>query len=86
MAIFNQFSFVIFAVVLGVALLVGLRYIPNRSPSVRLGITGVYLLVIVFIGLQFRYPASPVDVETVADVEAMLSNNQPTLVMLYSNY
>jgi len=46
----------------------------------------IYAVVAIVVGLSFQYPASPVNVETVADVETMLINEKPTFVMLYSNY
>ena len=86
MSFINQHSFLFFGSILGVILFVGLGYVPNLPPILRFVIIGVYAVILILFQARFHYPDSPVEVATVADVEATLSDNKPTFVMLYSNY
>ncbi len=86
MQIFNQYSYPVFMVIFGLMLLAGLSRIPQFTPVMLLVVMGIYGLVAIFIGTRFQYPDSPVEVETVAEVEATLINEKPTFLMLYSNY
>jgi hypothetical protein len=86
MQLFNQFSYVIFGLIFAVGLWMGLRRVPKLNRVMRLLLVAVYALGVVWVGSQFRYPDSPVAVASVADVEAVLNDDTPTFVMLYSNY
>ena len=86
MGIFNQFSYPLLVIVLGVMLFIGLSPIPRMTLILRLGIVTIYAVIMIAIGLAFQYPDSPVEAESVADVEDVLSNGTSTFVMLYSNY
>jgi hypothetical protein len=86
MAIINQFSFVISAVLTGAILAVVLwRW--KRLPLpvwLRVVMLALYIVGAIALGLSRRYPDS--SVTTLAEAEARLTNEQPTFVMLYSNY
>lgn len=86
MSFANQYSFLVFATLLGVILFFGLGLVPTLSPVLRFGVVGVYALAAIVFQARFHYPDSPVEVESVADVEAVLTDNKPTFVMLYSNF
>lgn len=86
MQIVNQFSYPIFAIVLGLIIVAVTRRMPRFNRVMRLGVIAGYMIVAIILGTVFQYPDSPSQVETVADVEATLLNEQPTFVMLYSNY
>ena len=86
MQLFNQFSYVIFGLIFALGLWMGLRRVPRLNHAIRLLFVAVYALGVVWLGVQFRYPDSPVAVASVADVEAILNDDTPTFVMLYSNY
>lgn len=86
MQLFNQFSYVIFGLIFALGLWMGLRRVPRLNRAIRLLFVAVYALGVVWLGVQFRYPDSPVAVASVADVEAVLNDDTPTFVMLYSNY
>ena len=86
MQLFNQFSYVIFGLIFAVGLWMGLRRVSKLNRVMRLLLVAVYALGVVWVGAQFRYPDSPVAVASVADVEAVLNDDTPTFVMLYSNY
>lgn len=86
MGIFNQFSYPVAIVVIGVLLLFGVTRIPQLNLIHYVIVMGVYVLVAVFIGSKFQYPDSPVVIETADDVDATLNNGKSTFVMLYSNY
>jgi thiol-disulfide isomerase/thioredoxin len=84
MALFAQFSFLIATLVGGALLLLGLWRWQRGNPYARAGIFAWYVLGVLVIGLVFRYPAA--NAATPADVERILDNGKPTLVMLYSNF
>lgn len=86
MQLINQFSFPLLAIVGAVILVVGLLRVPKLNRYARITLLGIYLLGIFFVSTQFRYPDSPVTIDTVVDVEAILQNSASTFVMLYSNY
>ena len=74
--------------VLTVGLIVA--FVVSRMPRLRLwmriGIVAVYAVIVLIFGMGNQYPDSPIGVETVADVEAVMNNGRTTFVMLYSNY
>jgi hypothetical protein len=82
----NQFSYPIFAIILGIVLVAVTSRLPRVHRVMCLGIGLVYVMMAIIVGVGYQYPASPVPVQTVADVENSLVNKKPTFVMLYSNY
>ena len=86
MSVVSQFSYPLFVIMLGILIAVIISRISRLNRLLRLRIMLIYAVVAIVAGLSFQYPASPVNVETVADVETMLINEKPTFVMLYSNY
>jgi len=86
MQIIVQFSYPLFAIVLGVFIFIVAKRQTGLNRFVLWGSTIAYALVAIFVGITFQYPDSLVQVETVADVENTLINEKPTFVMLYSNY
>lgn len=88
-ALFNQYSFVFAALIGGILLAVGLwrwQRLAGLRPVIKLGALAVYVVVALAFNLALRYPASPDPAESLPMVEATLSNDRPTFVMLYSNY
>lgn len=85
MAFLNQFSFLLLAIGVGFALLVVVWYWRRANPLLRAGFLAWYLLGVLILALVWRYPAAP-NLKTASDVDAVLNNGRPTLVMLYSNY
>lgn len=84
MSILNQYSYVLFAglLILGVAVVMW-RW--RRGPVwLRAGLIIVVTLGVFVLGTSRRYPTS--EVTTLAEADAILTNEQPTFVMLYSNY
>lgn len=86
MSVFNQFSYPLVAIAFGILIVVIISRISRLNRPLRLRMMLIYAVVAIVVGLSFQYPASPVNVETVTDVETMLINEKPTFVMLYSNY
>ena len=84
MNIINQFSYVWISVGLGVILAVGLWRWRKGSRLLRGALLLLYVLAAVAFGLSHQYPAP--EVTSLAEAEAILTNEQPTFVMLYSNY
>lgn len=84
MNILNQFSYVLFAGLLTLGMAVALwRW--QRPPLVaRVGLLAVIVLAAVLVGASRRYPTT--EVTTLAEADVILSNEQATFVMLYSNY
>lgn len=85
MALISQFSFLIVTILIGAGLAAALWRWKKASPLLRAGLFAWYLFIVLIIALMFRYPATP-DIHTPEAVEAVLSNGQPTFLMLYSNY
>ena len=84
MGILNQYSYVLFVILAGIGLGV-LLWRWQRPPLVlRVLLLVVFVIGAVGISLSRRYPTP--EVTTLADAETILSNEQPTFVMLYSNY
>lgn len=83
-SLFNQYSFVIAAFVVGLGLTLGLWRWPRPGRRLKIALLVGYALIVGGINLAFHYPASTV--ETADDVEALLVNGRPTFVMLYSDY
>lgn len=84
MQIFNQYSFVLGAIVVNLVLWgVLLRW---QGPPIALRIGSALLVLLLTIGLSFtlRYPGQEVD--TVEDANTIINNGQPTFLMFYSNY
>lgn len=86
MHIINQFSYPIVAIILGLALVAVTNRLPRINRVMRLGIGLVYVMLAIVVGVTYQYPASPIQAQTIADVENSLINKKPTFVMLYSNY
>ena len=88
MQFINQFSYLLAAGGGGLVLAVILwrwRRLPQRR-LFRLGVLAIYILAAALFLLLMRYPASPAAYASVTEVEAILHDDHPTLVMLYSNY
>ena len=84
MGILNQYSYVLFVILAGIGLGT-LLWRWQRPPLVlRVLLLVVFVIVAAGLSLSRRYPAP--EVTTLADAETILSNEQPTFVMLYSNY
>lgn len=87
MAFFNQYSYLLMVVVIGAAVVWALwRW--RRAPLIVRGLlAAAYVVAAVAFSLAMRYPSgAEVSASTAAEVEQAISDNQPTLVMLYSNY
>jgi thiol-disulfide isomerase/thioredoxin len=84
-AIVNQFSFLTFSLLVGAVLIVIAWRWRRPHPIIRIGIVAAFALVVVMVGTTRRYPATP-EVTSLSEVDAILNNDQPTFVMLYSNY
>lgn len=84
MGFFNQYSFLIFSAIGGLALVIMLWRWTRPPVLLRLTVLLFYAIGVVFFALNVRYSRSPV--ENVEQVETVLVNGQPTLLMFYSNY
>ena len=84
LAILNQYSFVIGALIVGGLLAAGLRRWTRGPRLLRIGLLAAYLIGIGLYATANRYPDP--QVRSVAEADAILSSGQPTFVMLYSNY
>ena len=84
--VFNQFSFVVAVIGVGLGLILAVSRIPRLNRWPRIEIVALYIIVMILMRSAFIYPDSPVAVESVGDVENVLINEKPTFVMLYSNY
>ncbi|GAB4575565.1 MAG: hypothetical protein Kow0077_27660 [Anaerolineae bacterium] len=84
MAILNQFSYVLIVTVMGLIFALGLWRWGQVPALLRIALLGLYVVAAVLFGSSRQYPAP--EVRTLEDAEAILTNDQPTLVMLYSNY
>jgi len=86
MSILNQFSFVVTTMAVGV-ILVAILWRIQRFPIIaRVVVMILYVLAMLGVNLLMRYPDSPAQATTVADVDAILADGKPTFLMLYSNY
>ena len=86
-SIFNQFSFVFVAGIIGLMWGTALWRWNRFRPAVRLLMFGAYIALAGGILLASRYPKdASLELKTAADVEAALHNGQPTFVMFYSDY
>jgi hypothetical protein len=83
---FNQYSFLLMIAGAGLALLVGLWRWREGHPYLRAGLLAWYVLGALLLALATRYPPGTDAPQTPEQVEAMLREGRPTLVMLYSNY
>jgi uncharacterized membrane protein AbrB (regulator of aidB expression) len=84
MSIFNQYSFVFIAIVLGLGIAFALWRWQRGAAWLRGGVLALYIVVAVVAGLSLRYPDTTV--ENVQDAETILTNGNPTFFMFYSNY
>ena len=84
MVFLNQYSYVLFTVILGVGLSVALWRWQRPPVLLRIGLLAVFIVAAVGVNMARRYPAP--EVSTLAEAEAILENETPTFVMLYSNY
>ena len=84
--LFNQFSYLGAVLLIGIILIASIKRLPQLNRIMRVGVIAVYLMIAIVVGITYQYPASPVQAKTVTDVENVLINEQPTFVMLYSNY
>ncbi len=84
MNIVNQFSYVWISVGVGAILALFLWRWRKGSQWLRVGLLALYVLAALAFGLSRQYP--PPEVTSLAEAEAILTNEQPTFVMLYSNY
>lgn len=84
MSIFNQYSFVVITIVLGLVLAFALWRWRGRSVGLRAVVMLVFIAVMAGVGLTLRYPDT--SVESVQDADTLLTNGNPTFLMFYSNY
>lgn len=84
MGFFNQYSFLIFSTIGGFALVIMLWRWTRPPLALRLTVLVFYTIGVVFFALNVRY--TPSSVENAEQVETVLVNGQPTLLMFYSNY
>ncbi len=83
-AFLNQYSFVLGSLALGLGLGVVLWRWRRPPALLRVLLAIVFLAGVALLGASRRYPAP--EVTTLAEAEAILTNEEPTFVMLYSNY
>lgn len=84
MGFFNQYSFLIFSGIGGIALALMLWRWTRPPVALRATVLLFYAIGIIAFTLVMRYPA--VEVSSVEQVETTLSNGRPTFMMFYSNY
>ncbi len=84
MNIINQFSYIWISVIVGVILAVALWRWRKGNRLLRGGLLALYLVAAIAFGMLRQYP--PPEVNSLAEAEAILANDRPTFVMLYSNY
>ncbi|MBN2469805.1 MAG: hypothetical protein JXN59_03685 [Anaerolineae bacterium] len=84
MGFLNQYSYVLFAVLLGAGLGVSLWRWKRAPLALRAGLMVIFVVAAVGVQLARRYPTP--QIATLDEAEAILNNEQPTFVMLYSNY
>lgn len=86
MAALNQYSYILASSFLGLILVMVLwrwQRLPLSVP-LRIILVAVYILAAVVFGRSRQYPDPTV--RTLAEAEAILENEHPTFLMLYSNY
>jgi hypothetical protein len=83
-ALLNQYSFVLGSLVLGLGLAVLLWRWRGAPAGLRVVLLAVFVMAAILLGAARRYPVQ--EVTTLVEAEAVLTNEQPTFVMLYSNY
>jgi hypothetical protein len=84
MSILNQYSYVMIAIVGGFVLAAVIWRWKAAHPFLRIGLGVLFVAAAVGVGFALNYPASTPN--TPADVEAVIDNSQPTIVLLYSDY
>ncbi len=84
MSIINQFSYILSIVTVGAILAVVLWRWKKLPGWLRVVLFALYVGGVIVVGLSRRYP--PSEVATLDEAEEWLTNDQPTFVMLYSNY
>ena len=82
--LFNQYSFVVLSVFLGVIVAGGLWRWQAGPLWLRLALAAVYLLGVGIARLTLNYHENYTG--GLADVDQTLTDGSPTLLMLYSNY
>lgn len=84
MALLNQYSYVLLALLISVVLARLLWRAKRLHPVLRAGLLILLIMTLSAFGLSRRQPAPSVG--SISAAEAILTNEQPTFVMLYSNY
>lgn len=84
MPILNQYSYIVIATVGGVIVATVIWRWKAAHPLLRIGPGILFAAAAIGVGFALNYPASTPD--TPADVEAVIGNGQPTVVLLYSDY
>jgi hypothetical protein len=86
MSFFNQYSFLWMLAGLGALLALGLWRWRKGNPYVRAGLLAWYVFGALVLTLTLRYPTSTITPQSPEQVEALISNQQPSFVVLYSRY
>lgn len=84
MSFFNQYSFVVSAIVVIALLGFGLLRWQSGALWLRGGILGLVIVAAIIAHFSLRYPGATV--KTVQDGDTLLNNGRPTFLMFYSNY
>ncbi len=84
MGFLNQYSYVLMAAAVVAGAGVALWRWQRAPVLLRLGLLAVIIAAAVGINMARRYPTP--EVSTLYEAQAILENEQPTFVMLYSNY
>lgn len=83
----NQYSFVLFAIVGAVLLAAAMwRWHRPARPLLRAATLGIYGVGMVGVMIGAQFPQSSTDVNSYAEVQRVINNDQPTFVMLYSHF
>jgi thiol-disulfide isomerase/thioredoxin len=87
MALFNQYSAIVLALVGGLVL-IGMMWRLRRPGQMvaRVGMLAVYAVVVAALILSLSFPESNAEVENIATIETALVNGKPTFMMLYSHF
>ncbi len=84
MSILNQYSYVVMAAMGGLILAAMIWRWKNAHLYVRIGLGVLFAAAAIGVGFALNFSADTPD--TPAEVEAIIHNGQPTVVLLYSNY
>jgi len=82
--LFNQYSFVALSIFLGLIVAVGLWRWQSGPLWLRLALAAAYLLGVGIVRLTLNFHEN--DSGSLSDVDQTLTDGNPTLLMLYSNY